>query len=100
MPKNECYTNRNGNDLLYMLKLNKHFILKKNPDSYLKPVCLIARYIYFALNELNQNTKNKEQYVSKKKRNIILNERKEHATTATLHSIPISINKPETYYNL
>lgn len=30
VPKNEYYTNRNGNDLLYMLKLNKHFILKKS----------------------------------------------------------------------
>lgn len=67
MPKNEYYTNRNGNDLLYMLKLNKHFILKKN-DSYLKPVCLIARYIYFASNEMNQNTK-KQGTVCFKERN-------------------------------
>lgn len=59
-------------EMIYYMCLNWiNTLFKKNPVSCLKPVCLIARYIYFPSNEMNQNTENKEQYVSKNKKHDI-----------------------------
>lgn len=74
-------------EMIYYMCLNWiNTLFKKNPDSYLKPVCLIARYIYFASNEVNQNIKKQGTVCFKEiNQDMILNERKEQLKLCNNH---------------
>lgn len=76
-------------ELIYYMCLNWHLPKKQIPDSFLKPVCLIARYIYFTSNEMNQNTEKQGTVCFKEKTKHVIEWKKR--TIKVLHQLHLYI---------